>query len=188
MSINKKLLVLGLIILTNLSIVSAQDGSNTATNVVSLGMPEVYMLASNSATVNLTLTPTTAGNAVVSSVADSTARVLISSVVAEAQTRTLTAKISAGSVPAGTYLNLVAQTPNATFVGTAGTFAAEIQLSATDQNIITGIGTCYSGTSSDDGYKMKYTYGVPESTEQYDLIRASGGSAVTITFTLSAGI
>lgn len=188
MSINKKLFVLGVFLTMNMCIATifAQDPTNTATNVVSLGMPEVYLLASNSPTVNLTLTPQTAGNAVVSSVSDSTARILISSVIAESQPRTMTAAISNGSVPAGTTLKLVARTPNSNFIGTAGTFASEITLSSTNQNLITGIGTCYSGTSADDGYKMRYTYGLPTSTSAYDQIRASGGTSITITFTLSA--
>ncbi|MDP4276704.1 MAG: hypothetical protein Q8914_03625 [Bacteroidota bacterium] len=161
----------------------------TATNDLSLGMPEVLLLKSNSTTVNLTLTPQEAGLPVLSSLSNSDARVLVSSVVSGTQTRTMTASISAGTVPAGTYLKIQALTPNTNFVGTAGTMGSEATLvnGGDAQIIITGIGTCYSGTASDDGYGLKYTYGISGSTADYALIRASGGASVTVTLTLSAG-
>ena len=180
-------LVLALFIAINM--VGYTAVAQTATNEISLGMPEVLLLASNSAPVNLVLSPQSAGNAVSSSVSSSAARVLISSVVSGTQTRTMSAKVTTGEVPAGTLLKLEALAPNVNFVGTAGTLGAEVTLnSETDMQIISGIGTCYSGTSSDDGYGLKYTCGIPASPEDYALIRASGGVSVTVTLTLSAGV
>lgn len=161
----------------------------TATNTLSLGMPEVLLAKSNSATVNLTLTPQAAGMAVLSSITNSDARVLISSVVSGTQTRTLSAKVTTGTIPVGTYLRLKALPPNSSFVGTAGTAGEEVELDGTtDQPIVTLIGTCYSGTEVDDGYGLQYTFGIPETTGFYKDIRASGGTPVTVTLTLSAGI
>lgn len=186
-----KKLTLALVLFFAINLVghTAMAQTNTATNTITLGMPEVLLLNSTSAAVNLTLTPQTAGNAVISSVSSEAARVLISSVVSGTQTRTMSAHISVGTVPAGTILKLQALAPNETFVGTEGTMGAEIEFEgSTAKPIITGIGTCYSGTSADDGYVLKYTYGVPTSTTEYGLIRASGGSQVTVTLTLSAGV
>lgn len=162
--------------------------AQTATNDLSLGMPEVLLVKSNSALINLTLSPQEAGLAVEPSKSDSTARVLISSVVAGVQTRNLSASVTTGTVPAGTYLKLVARAPNASFVGTAGTLGAEIELGAVAQTVVSGIGTCYSGTAGDDGYRLKYTFGIPAATGSYSAIRASVGTSVTVTLTLSAGI
>lgn len=191
MTINKKLFVLGLTLILSmgLSNLKAQTTDDEyATNVITLGMPEVSMLKSNVYAVNLTLSPTTAGNAVVSNVSDSTARVLISSVVTGEETRTMTAKITTGTVPSGTELKLMAKAPNTNFVGTAGTYQSTVVLNTTDdKSIITGIGTCYSGTSEDDGYVMKYTYGLPSTSTDYALIRASSGEQLTVTLTLTAG-
>lgn len=187
MTINKKLLVLGVALLGNMLLIDVFG--QTATNTISLGMPEVLLLGSNTGTINLTLTPTTAGNAVLSSISNSDARILMSSVVSGTETRSMSARITTGAVPAGTLLKVVALTPNTNFVGTAGTASAEITLNGTtDQNVITGIGTCYSGTSSDDGYPLKYTYALPENAADYGLIRASGGTNITVTLTLSDGI
>lgn len=158
-------------------------GQNTATNDIKLGMPEVSLLNSNTELVDLTMAPQTAGLSVSTSVSDSTARVLISSVIADAQTRTIMAKVSAG-VPAGTELKLKALGVNSSFVGDEGSMGNEVTLSATDQAIISAIGTCYSGTSSTDGYILKYTYALPSNETSYELIRASAGVTVTVTLTM----
>jgi len=165
----------------------SQTGSNQATNTISLGMPEVNLLKSNTPTIELVLSPQEAGLAVQQSKSDSTARLLISSVVSGVQTRTLSATISGTPVPAGTFLKVMAKDPNGNFVGTRGSFAGEVELDATSKNIITSIGTCYSGVTADDGYVLKYTFGVITAQGQYDLIRASSGTQVTVTLTLSAG-
>jgi hypothetical protein len=169
--------------------VMGQDNQAT-TNGLSLGMPELNLLNSASAAINLVLTTTVAGQAVKSFVADSTARLKISSIVAGSLTRTLSAQVTTGTIPAGTTLKLRAQTPNTNFGGTPGTLVgSDVTLSTgSGASIITGIGSCYSGTIADDGYKLKYTWGLDNPAATYGLIRASNGSAVTVTLTLSAGL
>ena len=172
------------------SSVRGQDNA-LATNSLSLGMPEINLLSSISGAVNLQLTTAVAGEAVASSATDQTARVKISSVVSGTQTRTLSAKVTTGSVPAGTTLQLMALAPNASFGGTPGTLiGSDVTLSTeSDASIITGIGSCYSGTTADDGYVLKYTWGLDNPAATYGNIRAvSGGTSVTVTLTLSAGL
>lgn len=179
--------VLVLFIAINLVGFTAMGQDNTATNTISLGMPEVAKL-SGVGSVSLTLSPQNAGQAVSQSKSDSTARVLISSVITGENYRTITAKISNGTVPTGTALKLVSLTPNANFVGTAGTPETEFTLSGTDQSVVTGIGTCYSGTSAGDGYPLKYTYQLIASVANYADIRAVTGQAVTVTLTITAAV
>jgi len=161
----------------------------TATNGLSLGMPEINLLSSAAASISLQLTTAIAGEAVKQSISDATARLKISSIISEGQTRTISAKITTGSVPAGTTLKLIALTPNIKFGGTAGALVGtDVTLSTGAANsIITGIGSCYSGTEADDGYTLKYTWGLDNPAGNYGQIRASTGSLVTITLTLSAG-
>lgn len=170
------------------SVESYSQGTNQASNTISLGMPEVLLLKSNTPLINLTLSPQEAGQAVEQSKSDSTARILISSVVTGNQTRNLSASVTGGAVPAGTFLRVIALTPNSSFIGTRGSLDAEVELDASAKNIITGIGTCYSGTGADDGYILKYTFGVLTAAGSYGLIRASSGTEVTVTLTLSAGV
>jgi len=171
------------------SVDSYCQGTNQATNTISLGMPEVLLIKTNLAgDINLTLTPQEAGQAVEASKSDESARILISSVVSGDQTRNLSASVTTGDIPGGTYLRLSALSPSGSFIGTQGTLAGEIELEkAVEKNIVTGIGTCYSGTGEFDGYVLKYTFGVLTASESYSLIRASIGTKVTVTITLSTG-
>ena len=184
----KTFLILSITLLGTLLGSNVMGQALTATNALTLGMPEVLKVASTSPTINLTLTARAAGLAVMDTVSNSTARILISSVIA-ATTHKLSASVTSGIIPPGTYLHLLAMLPNTNFVGTAGTPSSEIVLTgAVDQSIVDGIGTCYSGISADDGYKLKYTFGIPPATGAYGLIRASGGTAITVTLTISEGV
>lgn len=175
------IVVIGTIICPN---IMAQS-DNTATNTLSLGMDAVSLLDSKTGTISLKLSPRSAGQSIKQSISDSTARILITSVI-ESTPRIMSASVS-GAIPSGTILKVQAQAPNGNFVGTAGTIGNEVQLldGAAALPIITGIGTCYSGTGSSDGYALKYTYALSESTSDYGSIRATAGSVVTVTLTLS---
>lgn len=160
---------------------------NTASQGLLLGMPQVNLLSSITGTISLELTTATAGEAVLQSKSDESARLKISSVITEGAPRILSAKVSSG-VPAGTELKLVAMTgTGAVFGGTPGVFSGEATLNAiSDVNIITGIGSCYSGITDDDGYKLKYTWGLLASAGSYANVRATGtATSVTVTLTLS---
>jgi hypothetical protein len=85
----------------------------------------------------------------------------------------------------------MALTPNSSFGGTPGTLVGSDVLLSTvsDANIISGIGSCYSGVAADDGYVLKYTWGLDNPASTYGQIRATGAAvSVTVTLTLSAGI
>ena len=181
----KSLFVLSIALLGTL-LSSNVIGQNFATTALTLGMPQLNLLSSISGPISLQLTTTIAGEAVEASKSDSTARLRISSVIAEAKPRTLSAKVSAG-VPAGTLLKLEAKNPTgATFGGTKGVYSGIVTLSESDANIITGIGSCYSGTATDDGYKLKYTWALIGGLGSYADVRATAGASVTVTLTLSA--
>ncbi|MEA4936153.1 MAG: hypothetical protein VB102_05860 [Paludibacter sp.] len=188
---HKKLLVISIVLLSSLLTFSAMgQDTNTSSNTLSLGLSEVSLIKGSTAPVSLILTPQSAGLAVKPSVSDSTARVLVSSVITGSNFRTMSV-VFTGDLPGGTYLKLKAKDPNGNFVGGKGAVEPEVTYTTNGgaaQNIITGIGTCYSGTGSDDGYKLLYTFGVSASTENYGDIRAVGGQTVTATFTLTAAI
>ena len=185
----KKSLLFMMITLLGILLSSKLMGqSNTAAQGLSLGMPELNLVSSITPTISLELTTAIAGQAVLSSKSDSTARIKISSVIAEGKTRTLSAKVTVGTVPSGTELKLVARNPNASFVGTKGALGTETVLTASDSPIITQIGSCYSGVADDDGYVLRYTWGLLAAAGSYANVRASSGSLVTVTLTLSAGL
>jgi hypothetical protein len=159
--------------------------SNTATATVTLGVTEVSLLKASENPINLQLNQQEAGMSIESSKSDSTARMLISSVISTSSPRTMTARITGGSVPTGTRLDLVALQPNTNFVGGYGIFSAQITLDETDKPVLTDIASCYSGTGVEDGYPLKFTYALDVNPATYSAIRASSGTQVVVTFTLS---
>ncbi|HET9571268.1 MAG TPA: hypothetical protein VFP20_07680 [Bacteroidales bacterium] len=160
--------------------------SNTASTTVVLGVSEVSLLKTSADIVNLKLVQQEAGLSIGTNASDSTARLLISSVISTSTPRTLTAKITAGTVPSGTFLMLVALQPNSNFVGKTGTLASSSILDETDKAIITNIETCYSGTGSADGYPLKFIYGLNSDPSTYGSLRASLGTQIVVTLTLTA--
>jgi hypothetical protein len=183
MSVKNKIRLCLALIITLMSDQVLGADSNVATSTVTLGLPEVALLKVNAGVITLTLEHQDAGESVEPSKSDSTARLLVSSVI-RSSARTLSAKITSGSVPAGTQLSLTAMTPNTSFVGTSGTLGSQVVLDATDRTIVTGIGTCYSGTNTNDGFPLKYTFALAEGA--YGSLRATTGTQVVVTLTLTA--
>lgn len=185
----KLIIVIGIIGGCLMSSSKAFTQENVTTHNISLGLPEVALLATSSAGVNLTLSAaTTAGEAVQQSISDSTAYVQFSSVISEGSPRILSAKYS-GALPAGTSLTTRVLAPNANSVGSTGIpVASEVILSTVDATLVSGIGSCYSGTAADDGYRMVYTWGLDNPSANYADIRATAATNLTVTLTLTAAL
>jgi len=169
----------------------AQDGTTTsATNssstTITLGITEVSLLKASADIINLQLNQQDAGLSIESSASDSTARLLMSSVISTSMTRTLSAKITAGTVPPGTHLELSALQPNSNFAGETGTLIIPTTLDGTDRPIITNIASCYSGRGAADGYPLKFSYTLDVNPATYGTLRATTGAQIVVTFTLTA--
>lgn len=158
---------------------------NEATVKLSLGISEVALIKINTTALSLQLKPRDAGLSLETSTADSSSRLLISSVVST-QPRTLSARIAEGAPPPGSTLKLVAQLPNASFVGERGIFTPPIDLDAVDKPVITQIMTCYSGKELSDGYGLKFIFAIDELSSNYGTIRATYNGSITVALTLTA--
>lgn len=185
----KIIIVIGIIAGCFLTLTKTQAQSNITTHDISLGLPEVSLLATTSTGINLNLSAAaTAGVAIEQSISDSSAYVQFSSVISEGSPRTLSAKYS-GTMPGGTTLKLKALAPNANAAGTTGTLVStDVTLSTADATIVSNIGSCYSGTATDDGYRMKYTWGLDNPAANYSEIRATASASLTVTLTLTAAL
>jgi len=157
--------------------------TNVATNNVTLTVNGSALLAIKTGTnINLSLSGATeAGAAIQTIAADSTTRLRISSLVNGTLTRSISAKLNAD--PVGANLIVSVQAPTTAFLsGTdvKGSLLPNVTLSSiTANNIITNIGTCWSGTVDDSGYVIKYTY------KMIDGATVVTGASVTVTYTLS---
>lgn len=189
----KYLFCLILLTLTSLQLMGQDDipvepvntASNTANATLILGVTEVSLLKASEGVINLQLNQRAAGQSIETTKSDSTSRLLISSVISTDARRILSAQITSGAIPSGTKLQLAAMQPNANFVGEAGTFASPVTLGNVDMPVITNIATCYSGTDTNDGYPLKFIYGL-DNYDSYGSIRAQAGEQVVVTFTLTA--
>lgn len=158
--------------------------SYTAGEPITLAISSYSLIATNNAPVNLTLTSAMAG-APITSVSNSDMYVKVSSIVPGGTHRELTARIASGTVPVGTKLTLVAApcttTNSGGVLGTA--FTTPILLDAIDKELVDMIGTCYTGTGYNDGYRLTYTW-MRDTAINYGLIKSTT-SPVTLTVVLT---
>ncbi len=189
----KKILTFIMVITTITSLYQpafAQDDA-TANQELTMGIPEVLLIdAVNDAgvvgAVSLELTTVTAGTAISGGTGTSYAQV--SSIVASGQTRTITAAVT--GVPAGTALSVTTTVPsNANQAGTVGTGTSNVPLinAAAASTIVSGIGSCYTGTSSGDGYQLDWIWDAGAAGD-YGSIVATTGSTATVVLTITAGV
>lgn len=195
-AMKKTLLVLSITLLGILSGANVMaQATAAANNELSLGLVEVCMLATNTSTaVSLTLAPITAGLAIQPSVSDESKRLLISSIVTGSVgtpvPHIIQASLLAGSsVPAGTFLSLQATVvTGGSSGGTLGTSKGDVKLpmaTGTAVPILDAIGSCFSGNATDDGYKLKYTWGVDVLANYADIRASTTATSVTVVLTLS---
>jgi len=162
--------------------------SFTAGDIITLQVQDFSLIDTNHAPVNMTLRTTVAGTPV-ASVSNSDMFVKISSIVPGGTKRSISARITSGVVPAGTRLTLVAAPCTTTNSGgNRGTVVATpIILNTTDQNIVNLIGSCYTGTGYNDGYRLTYTWFPYNPATDYQLLQATTSPvSLTVVLTISA--
>ena len=147
------------------------------------------MLSTNTSPspVSMTLSTSVAGSAV-SPVSNSNMYIKVTSIVPTGSTRKITAIISNGTVPAGTILNLISAP--CTSINSQGALGSVVSapitlLKTSDQTIVDGIGSCYTGLSTTDGYHLTFTW-QPDQTNYYLINATPVATAVTVTFTIAS--
>lgn len=124
--------------------------------------------------------------AAIADVTSNTSWINYTSIVASLATNKVSVAIT-GTVPAGTTLKVVAAARAGTGGdGTYGTPTAAVTLSATAQNLITTIGSCYTGDGNTNGHQLTYTWSVNPAS--YASVVAAAGTGITATYTILATI
>ncbi|MCU0339054.1 MAG: hypothetical protein MUE30_04160 [Spirosomaceae bacterium] len=164
----------------------AQD-TRTDNHTVTITIPEVALLdLESSGSKNFTLAfvaPTEAGNPVTAPAANTDLWMNYSSIVAASgeTARTVSVQITSGTVPAGANLTVQAAPP----MGGAGTLGnplgGPLTLSTTAQDIVTAIGSCYTGNGPTAGHEL--IYGLAIGT--YSSLKHDASGALTVTYTIS---
>jgi len=165
--------------------------SNSQTQNVVIAMPEVALLdleATAGTVINLNpTTPTEAGLAVAFPAIDNSIWMNYSSIVGSTTepSRNVTVQITSGTVPSGTILEVLASADAGSGDGTMGAPAEAVTLSNNSQNIITGIGSAYTGDGVSKGHNLSYTLDLASAAGSYALLDFDDSSTLEITYTLS---
>lgn len=181
----KVVFLLGMMVVTMGLFTTKVIAQTTAGEAVTYTLPAMKLLALAGTAPSLTFV-TPAYGAAIADATSSGSWLNYTSVVDAALTNKIQVKIT-GTVPAGTTLKVVAGSAAGTGDGTRGTSASAVTLNATDQDLITGIGSCYTGTGASSGANLTYTWSVTP-TGYASLRSNAAASDITVTYTIAAGI
>jgi len=185
-----KLLFAALIIFSS-SATFAQGDTETDAHNLTITIPEVALLdleaPSNNTNVSLVGTHSTeAGDPVAFNATNNSIWLNYSSIIGGSAKRNITVKITNGDVPNGLSLKVKAGTANTALgKGDFGTpeVAAVVINKTDDTQIISNVGSVYTGTGINKGHNL--TYSLEQSGSYADLKHNGAGETLTITYTLS---
>jgi hypothetical protein len=175
---------IGILVVLGLAHINAMAQTATASSnhTLTMGIPEVCLLGTGAAAISLQLTTATAGNQI--SGGTGTGYAQVASIVSASETRTITASVT--GVPAGTSLEVTTTPPsggNAGGVLGTGSTAKPLVNAAAAVTLVTGIGSCYTGSASTDGYTLDYAWN--SAVGSYGSIVATTGSTATVVLTIT---
>jgi len=175
----KRLVLALMVLMSMIGIVYAANDS--ASHQVTMNVVECVVIDLNdTSTITLQTTAPAVGGDPVTGATDSTKRLQYTSLVPAGQTRRVTANWGpADSAPAGTSLRVEITAINGV-AGNCGTATGQITLSNVAQNIITGIGSCRTGTGA-NGATVTYTFSIDDISQ----LQVGDSKTVTVTFTLT---
>lgn len=167
---------------------NAQDDADDL-HTVAISIPEVAILDLEGTTsISLAVeAPTEAGEAVdFSNATNNDIWLNYSSITGTSEpTRTVAAKISNNSVPSGMLLKVTAGADASAGDGTMGTSAGQVTLTSSDQTVISGIGSSYTGTGTSKGHQLTYALELDPTAGSYAQIDFDEDVTLTITYTIS---
>lgn len=154
---------------------------SSATATLSLTLPDVayIKLAPDNSVINLTSIVPTSNGGPLTFTSNNSKYINFTSAVASGVNRTITVQITSGSLPSGMSLKLTVSRAGGG-MGQLGTNITSINLTSNQENIITGIGSAYTGQGFGFGYNLSYELVISD----YSQLRA-GSTSLTITFTIT---
>ncbi|WP_419869621.1 hypothetical protein [Chryseobacterium sp. CT-SW4] len=164
-------------------IISHTVFSQTTGNInVSVSLPIVTLLdiePAGAIAMNFTA-PTEAGQPVTAPASNTTKWINYTSAIASGGlTRRITAAVNQ-TIP-GVNIRLTAATASGAGAGTLGTPTAQVTLTTTATNIITGIGGAYTGNGANNGHRLTITLAV----SSYTNLTSRTNTPIVITYTIT---
>lgn len=168
----------------------AQSDAGTDAHTVQITIPSVALVdiePSGSKDIAMAFAaPTEAGNPITAPTANTTLWLNYSSIVASTgvTSRRINVKVSSGAIPAGTNLTVQAAAASGSGGGTVvATGSSVITLTDTDQSLLTGIGSAYTGNGANNGHQL--TYNLALASGGYANLKSDASTTVTVTYTIA---
>ncbi len=169
--------------------VQSQSGQSQG-HGLTISIPEVVMLgletAGSKSIVLSPESPNTAGLALDFSNSHNSDLWINYSSIAGAKTdplRSVTVAVT-GPIPKGVNLKVSASHDAGKGRGAVGVPLGQVILSAKAQNIITGIGSCYTGAGVNKGHRLTYSLEL-KGTDSYAMLDYSESTGITVIYTLT---
>ncbi len=185
----KKTLSILASILVFAGVAIAQD-SKTDNHQITISIPNIALLDIETAVnknFNMLVTQAQdneAGNPLDFSATNSDLWLNYTSVVSSGKTRKIQAQITTGSLPSGVSLSVAGATVSTGF-GTRGTGSTQTLKTASTVDLITGIGSCYTGNGSSKGSQLTYSISMAnEDNAQWSGLYTNE-YPVTVTYTIT---
>ncbi|MBI5916615.1 MAG: hypothetical protein HY842_14655 [Bacteroidetes bacterium] len=167
----------------------SQD-TNEDSHTLTVDIPEVALLDIEPTGSTITLSPaapTEAGNPIdFTADTDNSLWLNYSSIIGTSpdNSRKVTVAVT-GTLPTGANLKVLAGAYSGSGAGTTGAPTAIVTLAAaaTDYDIVTGIGSCYTGNGASNGHNL--TYSLTENSGSYGSLNFDTDYTLTVTYTLS---
>ena len=196
MKLTKLFFAAVIVLSANASFAQVVNDTKVATHLVTISIPEVALLDLEAPSTAITLAGTAPVNAEAglpmtfgTAATNSAIWMNYSSIVKGALSRNVSVAITAGAVPTGLKLTVLASAASADGAGTKGTALATAHtLTGTSTSIVSGIGSTYTGDGANKGHNLTYQlgYAIDEATN-YAALRFidTAAAPLTITYTLS---
>ncbi|MGR3812147.1 hypothetical protein [Jiulongibacter sp. NS-SX5] len=183
----KKIISLATVVICAFNIANAQD-TNSDNHQITVVVPNIALLdiePGTAATRNFTSTfsqpiPLEAGEKISDADDNDDLWINYSSILPTAVT-SRRVDVKASALPEGVTIKVKASAAAAGGAGTKGSSAGEVTLSTTDQEVISGIGSAYTGTGVNNGHQLTYSFEALDT--DYEDLRAKN-TTVTVTYTL----
>lgn len=167
--------------------VIALPGQSTGSNNCSLTIPAIALIDIEPAGVPITLSmtpPTEAGAPLtIGSAGTNNSKWLnyTSALAAGATARTITVRVTSGTVPTGVSLKVQTGTYTGTGAGTLGVPVGQVAIDNVARTVISGIGGSYTGDGINKGHQLTYSISV----SNYALLKFNQSTALQITYTIT---
>ena len=166
------------------------DTQSTAKHNIKVEIPSYSLVGvSSTSTINLEPgVPTVAGqglNFSASSASDESVWLNYSSILKGNTTNSISVTMTGDNLPSGVTIEVKASEDASKGKGETGSAKQQaITLNGHGQDIITGIGNCYTGTGSGSGHQLTYSLKMTNEQENYKKL-TSGDFETTVTYTIT---